>query len=84
MGAGFRSNGQSSRILENLANLIADCLELEECALPILLEFAKHGGPALDKQVVVLERRAAKLFVVEKSTNTDICFVNWLIAADLQ
>jgi hypothetical protein len=84
MGGGFRSNSQSSRILENRAHLIEICRELEERALPILQEFAKHNGPLLDKQDVVLERRSAKLFVVEKSTNTDICVVDWPIVADIQ
>ncbi|MDR5728482.1 MAG: hypothetical protein RB191_13725 [Terriglobia bacterium] len=84
MGGGFRSNGQSSLILDSRANLRANCRELEEASLPILREFANHGGPPLHKQVVRLEHRADKLFVVEKSTNTDIAFADWLIYKDLE
>ena len=78
MGGGFRSNSQSSRILENRAHLIEICRELEERALPILQEFAKHNSSRLDKQAVVLERRSTRLFVVEKSTNSDLCVVECL------
>jgi hypothetical protein len=84
IGGGFRSNGDSSLVLNNRANLIANCEEIEASARPLLEEFASHGGPPLDRQSVGLERRAGKLTVVEKSTNTDICEVEWLIKKDLQ
>jgi hypothetical protein len=84
MGGGFRSNGQSSLVLGNRGNLRSKCQELEEKSLPILREFADHDGPALHEQVVGLERRGGKLFVIEKSTNTDIAFADWLISRDIE
>lgn len=84
MGGGFRSNGRSSLILENRGNLVSHCKEFERKVLPILKEFAAHGGPPFDKQQVAVERRGPKLVAVEKTSGTDIASIEWPIRVDLQ
>lgn len=83
MGGGFRSNGESSLILESRFNLRKNCQELEDASAPILQDFADHDGPALHAQVVELERRGDKLLVIERSTNTIIAQANWIISKEL-
>jgi hypothetical protein len=84
MGGGFRSNGQSSRIRENRANLVSICKEFDEMVKPLLAEFAAHSGPPSDRQQVSVERRGPSLVAVERWLGTDIASIEWPIKVDLQ
>lgn len=84
MGGGFRANGQSSLILENRGNLAVNCKQFEQQLIPILKEFAAHGGPPLDKQQVVIERRGPSLVAIEGISGKDIASIEWPVKVDLQ